>query len=121
MRRSLRSRLQRLLNGSGDLIIAELTRRTRSWLVVEAIHVSLCKAIAPDGVCANAQLLGNLLVLQTISRRKYDAGSLRNRLRRPVLARKRRQRLQLAIIQDNRYRPTFRHPRLQKSRRRECI
>ena len=83
---------QRLADRGCDLIVADLARRARARLVVEAIHPALREAIAPcAGRCGtDTHLDRDLLVVEPSGRSENDTRPLRQRLRCAVLARQRR-------------------------------
>jgi hypothetical protein len=106
-------RLQRLADGTRDLVIADLARCARPWLVIKTVQAALGKTIAPraDRVLADPKLLGNRLVHETIGRCQHDTSPICKRLWRAVLARQCGQSPLLRLIQLNRNCPPFAHVR----------
>ena len=88
VRCTLGARLQRLADGVGNLVIADLTWRTGTRLVVQPIHTFAGKPPTPhaDGMSTNVKLGCDLLVAQPIRRSKHDPRSHRQRLRGAMLA-----------------------------------
>ncbi len=68
VRCAFRTRLQRLADRFGDLVVADLTWRARTRLVVKAVQASDGETVAPHacGMGANAELGGDVLVGQAV-------------------------------------------------------
>ena len=97
--RAFRPCLQRVAEGGGDLVVADLTRRAGTRLVVKPVQAVAREALAPNAyrVGANLELGRDFFVGQPARRDKNDARSNRQRLRRAVFAGQSRQRFPLGV------------------------
>jgi hypothetical protein len=113
LRGALGSGLQRLADGGGDLVIADLTWRAGTRLIIQPVHPRTGEAVAPlaGGVGADIELGRDLLVGQPACRGKHDARPHRQRLWRAMFADQRRQRRPLRAIHRDRHGSPLRHSR----------
>ena len=67
--------LKRFADRARDLVVSGLARRARPWLAVKTVQAVLGKTIAPCAhrVLADPELLGDLLVQETIGGRQHNA------------------------------------------------
>lgn len=116
------ARLKRFADRARDLVISDLARRARPWLVIKTVQAVLGKTIAPCAhrVLADPERLGDLLVQETIGRRQHNACPICKRLWRAVLARQCYQSPLLRLIQHNCNRSPFSHANPASPHRQEC-
>ena len=102
-----RRRLKGLANDLGDLVVADLARRTGTGLVVETFHAMLREPPPPFayGIGRSAHSQADVLVLHAFRREQRDARPLGQPLRGPA---PRRQALKLAPLARRQINPNSR-------------